>query len=114
MKLPLPESKILEQVQSEYQLSYNTVVRKRQQFRDQEKYLTDTSDKDKLDLRTLYYIVQTMLALYYTDEIIVDFKPRRFGSEVQTKNLRSLAKFDYKEMRMNVVDYEVQYNRLVR
>jgi hypothetical protein len=115
MKLPLPENDIISQIEQEYSLAINTVVKKRQLFRDQDKYLNDISgNKDKIDMKTLYYVVNTLLALYYTDEVIVDFAPRRFGTDDQARNLRHLAKFDYNEMDMSIIDYEVQLNRLMR
>lgn len=114
MKLPISEQELVSHVEREYQLGYNVVVKKRQQFRIQDALINGTSDPDKIDLKTIYYVVQAMMAMYYSDSISVKFAPRKFGADKQAKNLTALAKFDYDEMDKALLDYQIQWNRLVR
>jgi len=77
MALP-SDNKILEQIQNEYLQSYQTVVDKRETFRANDELLNNTKNRDKLDMKTLYYIRDGLLSLYYNDEVIVSFQPRKF------------------------------------
>ena len=113
MALP-SDNKILEQIQNEYLQSYQTVVDKRETFRANDELLNNTKNRDKLDMKTLYYIRDGLLSLYYNDEVIVSFQPRKFWAEEQSQNLNSLAKFDYDEMDLAIHQYDVQNNRLMR
>ena len=112
--LPKDSKDLVAKIQQEYGLAIQTVVRKRQDFRKQDELLNNVQDKDKIDLKTYYYIEDALLAMHYSDELKVKFNPRKFSTSQQAKNLNSLAKFDYEEMDMSIMDYAVQQNRLRR
>jgi len=112
--LEIMEEKVIDQVVREYQLGFDVANKKRKIFRDQDKLLNNVSDLDKIDLKTLYYIIENLMALYYSNEMKVEFKARRFGMEEQAENLNKLAVFDYHEMKKDLIDYEIQLNRFIR
>ena len=117
MKIKLSETEIVElqkQVRREYHLSYNTIVRKRQIFRDQDKLLNDIIDQNKIDTKTMYYTLYSKMAIVYSDDINVTFKQRQPSWYIQAKNLKKLAKFDADEMNVSILNYEVQLNRFQR
>lgn len=103
-----------EQVRREYYLSYNTIVRKRQIFRQQDELLNWIKDQDKIDTKTLFYTLYSKMAIVYSDETQVKFVPRIFPWTSQANNLNKLAKFDHDEMQLPILNYEVQLNRFMR
>ena len=115
-KLPgwLDESKLRTQITNEYNVSFSTIARKRQIFREQDALYNGSGDTDKLDLKTLFYNVQSRAATCYTDRKKVKFSPRKMGGDFQARNLEKLAEFDYDEMGKPVLDFEGTINRLLR
>ena len=103
-----------EQVRREYQLSFNTIVKKRMQFRRQDELLNGIVDQDKIDTKTLFYTLYSKMALVYSDDVQVKFEPRQMSGVQQSHNLNKLARYDYDEMDMGVQTYEVQLNRFMR
>jgi hypothetical protein len=67
-----------EQVRREYHLSFNSIVRKRQQFRTQDELLNGIKDQDKIDTKTLFYTLYSKMSIVYSDETQVKFLPRIF------------------------------------
>ena len=54
----------------------------------------------------------TMLAIYYSDEMQVSFQGREVGDTTQAANAEHIAKFDYDEMEMDIINYQTQWDRL--
>ena len=77
MQLPKgkTESAILSQIQAEYNYGFSVVQLKLIQFTDQDKLFNGIENKDKIDLKTAYYIINTMMAVYYSDQLEVRFSP---------------------------------------
>lgn len=107
-------NELREQVRREYQLSFNTIVKKRMQFRRQDELLNGIVDQDKIDTKTLFYTLYSKMALVYSDDVQVKFEPRQMSGVQQSHNLNKLARYDYDEMDMGVQTYEVQLNRFMR
>lgn len=114
MNLPKKESEIIAQINKEYNYWFSVMQKKLIQFTEQDKLLNWIDNKDKIDLKTAYYLINTMMAVYYSDQLEVRFTPFSLDWERQAKNMNYLAKFLHKEMWMNKIDYEVQLNRLMR
>lgn len=110
----LNESKLRTQVSNEWNLSFSTVTKRRQIYRDQDALYNGSGDTDKLDLKTLFYNVQSRAASSYTDRKKVKFTPRTVGGDWQARNLEKLADFDYDEMNKAFLDFEGTMNRLLR
>lgn len=106
--------KLKEQVRNEYRLSFNTIVRKRIQFRKQDELLNGIVDQDKIDTKTLFYTLYSKMAIVYSDDTLVKFEPRQQSGVMQADNLNKLARFDYDEMDLGIDTYEVQLNRFMR
>lgn len=115
MKLSAQEiNELREQVRREYRLSFNTIVRKRMQFRKQDELLNGIVDQDKIDTKTLFYTLYSKMALVYSDDVLVKFEPRQQSGVQQSSNLNKLARYDYDEMDLGTLTYEVQLNRYMR
>lgn len=56
--------------------------------------------------------MQTLLGLYYTDEITASFSGRQLGDDEYTENINTLAQFDQEEMGLDKINYTTQWNRL--
>ncbi len=108
------KEKLKDQVRREYQLSYNTIVRKRMIFRAQDKLLNWIADQDKIDTKTLYYNLYSKMAIVYSDDITVKWLPRQMSWNMQANNLNKLARFDVDEMDYSILNYETQLNRFMR
>lgn len=102
------------QVQNEYMLSFNTIVRKRMQFREQDTLLNGIVQQDKIDMKTMFYTLYSKMAVIYSDDIQVKWMPRQQSGVMQSENLNKLARFDNDEMEMPTMTYEVQLNRFMR
>lgn len=65
-------------LQKEYDNSKNFVNQKRTLFRERMKDYTNVSaDKDKIYVRLIYSVMQTLLALQYEDRMNADFVGRQ-------------------------------------
>lgn len=107
-------SKLRSQVETEYQSAFETVIKKRQKFRDQDKWYNGTEDTDKIDLKTVFYVVNAMMALDYSDKVSIKWKARHFADSDQAENLNKMAEFDKDEMNLDVLNYEVRLNKYLR
>ena len=106
------EDKVLSQVVNEYQVSKDFVNSKRQLFKDRMDLYMNTSDtKNKIYVRLIRSVMETLLSLYYQDKIKVKFSPRHFEDELQATNLQNLAEFDYNEMGLAEKKYQVQRDK---
>lgn len=105
-------SEILVQALAEITESRNYVGPKREAFRDRIKlYNNQRRQRDKVGDNSIYNIINTLLAVYYTDEVQVGFVGREFGDVEKASNIENLYKFDHEEMEMDVVNYLTQWDR---
>jgi hypothetical protein len=75
-------------------------------------YSEQNKSHDKISINSIYNVIQTLIALYYTDEISISFAPRSIWYDEFADNLENLAKFDNDEMNMAVINYIIQWDRL--
>jgi hypothetical protein len=77
IKLPkgLTADKIIQQVTSEYNASIDFVRTKRDLFRARENlYMDNTNQENKVYVRLIFSVIQTLKALYSANEIGVEFQ----------------------------------------
>ncbi len=111
-ELPTDEDSILTQVKEEIQKSRDYVQSRRQEFRIRHRlYNNQRKQRDKIGDTLIYNIINTQLAIYYTDKMTVGFLHRDMGDIQKAQNIENLAKFDYDEMDMEVLEYFVQWDR---
>jgi hypothetical protein len=104
--------KIVAQGLKEITESRDYVREKRIAFRDRLKlYNNQRKQKDKIGDNSIYTIMTTMLAVYYSDELEVGFTGRDISDIEAADNAEKLAKFDYDEMEMEVINYKTQWDR---
>lgn len=104
--------KILLQAKKEISDSRIFVAPKRAEFRDRLRlYNNQRKQKDKIGDNTIYTIMTTMLAIYYSDELEVGFTGREISDIDAADNAENMAKFDYDEMEMEIINYKTQWDR---
>ena len=107
------ESELRAHCKSEYQLGYNYVNTRRMRLRDRRRLYNEVlKDPEKISTNDIYAVMQTLLALYYIDELSVNFMPRNPRYDEMAENIQNLAKFDYTEMDVESLSYRVQRDRL--
>ncbi len=112
-KFPISEQDILNQVLEEKQLSHNFVDSKRDLFRERLNLYTNIADQEhKIYVRLIRSVMQTLMGLYYTDEITTKFSGRQLWDDEYAENLNNLAEFDQEEMKLPQINYDTQWNRL--
>jgi len=115
-RFPIDESAIITQVQQEKQLWVNFVDQKRQLFLERLKLYTNIAEDwgkaDKVYVRTIRSTMLTLMSLYYSDAITVNFSWRQLWDDEIADNYNNLALFDYEEMDLEKLTYDVQWNRL--
>lgn len=111
---PVSEEIIIAKVNTEYNLSYQYTDQKRKMFEERIKQFMNISDqeKNKIYVRLIFAVIDTLMALYYADNINVKFTWNQFGDEEIAENIQALAKYDYKSMWLNKKKYQVQWDRL--
>ena len=107
---------LLHKVQAERDFSFQTMLNKRQLWREQDKLLNNTSNPDKIDLKTIFYITETMLALHYADTPTVKYLAEDNTERARqiSRNRNRIIKSDARVLNMPVMDFWVQLNRLMR
>ena len=101
------------QIKEEIRLSRDYVKPKREEFRTRLKlYNNQRKQKDKIGDTSIFNIMTTLLAIYYSDEMQVSFQGREIGDTSMAVNIENTAKFDYDEMEMDIINYQVQWDRL--
>lgn len=116
IKLPngLDKDKVLNQVLNEYGQSKIFVDQKRDLFRNRETlYMDNTNQENKVYVRLVFSVIQTLKALYSQNEIGVEFQGRRIGTEDAARNRQNLAKFDYEEMELWAKKDQLQEDRFL-
>ena len=105
--------KALQQIKQEISVSREYVKDKRETFRQRFKlYNNQRKQTDKIGDTSIFNVMTTMLAIYYSDEMQVSFQGREVGDTTQAANAEHIAKFDYDEMEMDIINYQTQWDRL--
>ncbi len=101
---------LLNRVNKEYSYWFDFVETKRDKRReDLETYVLESS-KEKVNIHSIYSQVQTLMSIYYQNKISVKWQWRnRFDREVAL-NTNKVAKYDYGEMDVEVLDYKLQFD----
>lgn len=104
---------LIRKVHNEYDEGLNYVNQRRQEFRDRlAMYNNQKKNKDLVGITTMYTLIRTLLGVFYSDEVTVQFKSRRFEDSEHVENLNALAAFDFDEMNLGVKNYFNQWDRL--
>lgn len=112
-EIKIDRAEAIEKIKKEVALSRDFVREKRQVWRDRFKlYNNQRKQKDKVGDTSIFNVMTTMLAIYYSDEMQVSFQGRELGDQAFAANIENTAKFDYDEMEMEVVNYNTQWDRL--
>ena len=112
-EIEMTEDEVWAHCKAEYQLWYNFVNMRRIKFRDRRRLYNEVlKDPDKVSTNDIYAVMQTLLAIYYMDDLMVNFLPRNPWYDEMADNIQNLAKFDYDEMDMNTLTYRTQRDRL--
>lgn len=105
--------KLIEQVQSEYELSWAFMKPKFDEWMLRLKlYNNQKRDKEAIGDPLLFTIHQTILAALYGDRLMAAFEARESGDEETAENINALADFDYEEMGKDEVDYYWDWDTL--
>lgn len=109
---PTAQENILRAGKEFVEKSRELVNPKRATFRNRLKlYNNQRKQRDKIGDTTLYNVLNTALAIYYSDELNIVFAPRDPGDNLLVENITNTAKFDYEEMDMDIIDYLVQWDK---
>lgn len=102
----------MRQIQSEYNQSRNVVQAKRLLFRDRRRlYNEQTKQSEKVSVNLVYSNIQALMALSYTDDLLVKFVGREYSDVNQADILTKVAEFDKEEMNMGLINYSVRWNK---
>lgn len=87
--------------------------KKRQLFRNRmQLFVNIDKDDKKVSVNLIRSLKNTMLSLYYQDQLSVKFSSRNIFDREQADNLNKVAEYDYDEMDMDMRDYDNQGNRI--
>ncbi len=74
----MDKTQLLTQIQKEIEYGKNFVSRKRDLFRARfARYINPDKEEDKVNVNTLYSMIQLFLSINYSDKLSVLFMPRR-------------------------------------
>ena len=103
---PLDKEDFLKQIQAELQLSRNFVNVKRDYLRNNiSKYIDQTTDDEKFNVNIVYAMLKLDIAIEMLDSKEPIFSPRGIGDDEIAENLTDVAKFDYNEMKLDLIQY---------
>lgn len=109
----MTEENILKKIKQEYDYSWNYIDQKRTKRRDDFKLYMQEAEQDKINTNSIYVTMQTLMAIYWQNKIVVKWQWRdRFDREIAL-NTNKVAKFDYKEMNVSELDYELEFYRFM-
>ena len=108
----LDNDELLKQVDYEYNQWLEAVITKRTEREDDLKKYVPTTKDDKVNIHTIFTTIQTLMSVYYSDKMNVEFSPRRKEYIPKAEQINRLAQFDYDEMWLSKIDYEWMWNTL--
>ena len=108
----IDKEEFLIQIQDEIALSRSFTGQKRDLLRTNVmKYIDQTIDDEKIPMNTAYASINLDIAIEMMDTKNPIFTPRGIGDDEIAENLTDVAQFDYKEMGMNKIAYQVALDR---
>lgn len=108
----IDKEEFLIQIQDEIALSRSFTGQKRDLLRTNVmKYIDQTIDDEKIPMNTAYASINLDIAIEMMDTKNPIFTPRGLGDDEIAENLTDVAQFDYKEMGMNKIAYQVALDR---
>ena len=103
---PKDFSKLLRQFQAEYTLAYDHQQEELKESLSRLKlYNNQKKDKKRVADTSVFSIMQTVLAALYVNSMTVVFDGNDEGDDPTSENLNAVAKYDYKIMKKDVLDY---------
>lgn len=113
---PVPSSQfhtdLLNKCATEYRAASDYVREKRGQLRQRLLlYNNQRKQREKVAITSIYTTLNTLLAIYYTDELSVGIGGRGFSGTDRAENLENVAKADQEEMDMATMNYLTQWDR---
>lgn len=106
----LDESNVLVQIRKEYSQGLDSITTKRKLRENDIKEYVPTTKKDKVSINSIYTTIQTLMSVYYTDKMLVNFSGRKETNRAQAENLNRVAQFDYDEMDLESLDYQWNFD----
>ena len=107
------EENLLEKIRKEKDYSFNYIDQKKNKKREDFWLYMRESEADKINTNTVYVAMQTLMSIYWQNKIVIKWIWRdRFDREIAI-NTNKVAKFDYKEMWISELDYELEFNRFL-
>lgn len=101
------KKKLLEQVDSEYKFAHTFIKPRWDDWGVRLKLLCNQKrDRDAIGEPMMFTIFQTVLANLYEDRMTAAFEANERGDRDQASNLTELAKYDYRLMKKEVIDYD--------
>lgn len=111
-KLGLTKADVVSMVSSDYNESIENTREKRLLFKRRQKhYLGIKDQQDKLYVRLVYSVMDTLLALEHSDERSVIFNGRKVGSDDYADNINNVAKYDFEQMECEKKKYQVRRDK---
>jgi len=112
-EIKIDEKEALAEIAEQIRQSREYVKPLRVEFRSRMKlYNNQRKQKDKVGDTSLFNVITTMLAIYYSDEMQVSFQGREIGDASAASDVENTAKFDYDEMEMDIINFQNQFDRL--
>ena len=106
-------SELIQLVIKQKRMARTATEKKRQLFRNrQQLFVNIDKDDTKVSVNLIRSLKNTMLSLYYQDQLSVVFSSRNIFDWEQADNLNKVAEHDYDEMDMDMWDYDNQGNRI--
>lgn len=103
----------LKQIRQEYDYWFNYIDWKRTKRRDDLELYIKEAEQDKINTNSIYVIVQTLMSIYWQNKLSVKWQGKdRFDRE-KAKNTNKIAKYDYKEMWISELDYDLEFSRFM-
>ena len=103
---------ILKQVAQEFRVWYTTVRERRRTFKDDLiKYYVRKTESNKVNIHSIYTVMQTLMSIYYNDKNVVEFEGVTAHTQCFADNINRLAEFDYGEMDLDKIDFQWNWDR---
>lgn len=103
----LKEEDVLNQIRREKEIGEDYVRKKRSnREKDLESLYVPSEKKDKININSVYTTMQTLMSVYYTDKMTVQFDARKPTWIEKASNLNKIAEFDYDKMNLEQIDYQ--------
>ena len=103
---------LLATIQKQHKISSSFVQEKRQIFRENHMlYNYQRRTRDLVGDPTVYTTMGVLLGVTLLDQLSVSFSGRNLGLSELADKWEKLAKFDYEEMGMDIINYQCEWDR---